>query len=158
MKEVPCVPAEEKWKYRELLLLADPEEQAIGRYLPEGEMYALRVDGEVVCEAVVRMGDGGECELMNLATCEEAQGRGYASELVRHLMKRYAGQCRSMLVGTSEDGRGFYRHLGFEDAFIRERFFIDNYEQEIIENGRQCVDMYCLRIYLGGNENEHRIL
>ena len=150
MMRVVAVPGERRWDYRELLLLADPEEQAIKRYLDRSEMYVLLVDGKVVSEAVV-LTEGDECELMNLATCGDAQGKGYAGHLVRQLMRRYSETCRSMLVGTSEDGRGFYRKLGFQDAFVRERFFIDNYEEEIIENGRQCVDMYCLRINLGGN-------
>jgi len=151
MKEIVKIPAEERWDYRELLLLADPEEQAIRKYLSDSEMFVMRIDGKPVCEAVIRIGDAGECELMNLATCEEEQGKGYASELVRWLMEKYASSCRLMLVGTSEDGRAFYRRLGFSDAFVRERFFIDNYECEIIENGRRCVDMYCLRINLGGD-------
>lgn len=149
MKEIVEIPVCQRWKYRELLLLADPEEQAVGKYLADGEMFVLRVDGTDACEAVVRR-SGKECELMNLATCEDMQGRGYASELVRFLAERYSESCGSMLVGTSEDGRGFYRKLGFRDAFIRERFFVDNYEHEIIENGRRCVDMYCLRLRLGG--------
>ena len=144
------MPPERRWEYRDLLLLADPEEQAVDRYLDRGEMYVLCVDGRAVSEAVV-LAEGHECELMNLATCEDAQGKGYASELVRRLMLRYSEKCRSMLVGTSEDGRAFYRRLGFRDAFVRECFFIDNYEEKIFENGRQCVDMYCLRIDLGGN-------
>ena len=151
MMELRWIPAEERWNYRALLLLADPEEQAIRRYLNDGDMYVLTDDGKAVCEAVVRMEKDGECELMNLATCEDEQGRGYASEMVRWLMRRYSEICHSMLVGTSEDGRGFYRKLGFSDAFVRKRFFIDNYEHEIIGNGRRCVDMYCLRINLGGN-------
>lgn len=150
MMEIAAVPIERRWDYRELLLLADPEEQAVRRYLDRGDMYVLKVDGEVVSEAVV-LPEGEECELMNLATCENAQGRGYAGRLVRYLMQLYSEKFRSMLVGTSEDGCGFYRKLGFQDAFVRERFFIENYEEEIIENGRQCVDMYCLRINLGGN-------
>ena len=150
MTEIALIPKEKRWEYRELLLMADPEERAVGRYLDKGEMYVLKVDGKVVSEAVV-LREGEACELMNLATCEEEQGKGYAGELIRFLTDKYSESCRSMLVGTSEDGRGFYRRLGFQDAFVRERFFIDNYEAEIIENGRRCVDMYCLRMNLGGN-------
>ena len=150
MTEIAAIPMERRWDYRALLLLADPEEQAVARYLDRGEMYVLKVDGQDVCEAVVLKKDD-ECELMNLATCEEMQGRGYATYLLRYLMEKYSNQYRSMLVGTSEDGRDFYRRLGFRDEFVRKGFFVDNYEEEIIENGRRCVDMYCLRMNLGGN-------
>jgi len=148
MKEIIAVGNADRWKYRELLLLADPEEAAVNRYLHASDMYVLRVGGKDVCEAVVRGAAGEECELMNLATCEEEQGRGYASDLVRWLMARYSERYRTMLVGTSEDGRAFYRRLGFSDAFVREGFFLDNYEEPIFENGKQCADMYCLRAEL----------
>jgi len=143
-----AVDREMRWNYRELLLSADPEEQAVEKYLDKSDMYVLRVDGRDVCEAVVCVKSQDECELMNLATCEDVQGKGYASELVRMLKHRYRTVCRSMLVGTSEDGRAFYRRLGFRDEFVRKNFFIDHYERPIYENGRQCVDMYCLRMPL----------
>lgn len=145
MREIVAIPPEDRWKYRELLLLADPEEQAVNRYLMNSEMYVLRIDDRDVTEAVVRMEENGECELMNLATAEDAQGKGYAGALVRWLMNHYSHQTESMLVGTSEDGRAFYERLGFEASFVRKNFFIDHYFEPIIENGRQCIDMYCLR-------------
>lgn len=145
MNEIVRIPKENRWEYRELLLLADPEEQAVNRYLMDGEMYVLRVDGRDVAEAVVRMEEGGECELMNLATDEALQGRGYGSSLVRWLKELYSEKTDSMLVGTSEDGRAFYRRLGFRDEFVRKNFFIDHYSEPIVENGKQCIDMYCLR-------------
>ena len=147
MTEVIAIPPEKRWVYRELLLLADPEEQAIRRYLDESDMYVLRVNGCDAAEAVVREKDG-ECELMNLAVREDMQGRGYGSKLVKWLKKKYSERFESMLVGTSEDGRPFYRRLGFEDAFVRKHFFIDHYQEKIIDNGKQCVDMYCLRVRL----------
>ncbi|MBQ2957371.1 MAG: GNAT family N-acetyltransferase, partial [Clostridia bacterium] len=146
MMEFSFVPAEERWNYRELLLLADPEEQAVRRYLDDSDMFVLGTDSRVVCEAVIRMTGNRACELMNLATCEEEQGKGYGKAMVRWLIQRYASKCDEMLVGTSEDGRDFYRQLGFRDAFVRERFFIDHYEEPIIENGKRCIDMYCLRL------------
>lgn len=147
-KEIRSVPQEERWSYRDLLLLADPEERAVRRYLMESDMYVLFANGKPVTEAVVRTEDDGGCELMNLATAEAEQGKGYAGELIRYLMKVYAASCRTMLVGTSEDGVPFYKRHGFEPAFIRKNFFLDNYEEPIIENERRCVDMYCLRANL----------
>ena len=140
------VPIERRWNYKNLLLLADPEEQAVQKYLFEGDMYVLQVDGQDVCEAVICRTAPSECELMNLATREDMQGRGYASTLAHLLMKQYSETCSIMRVGTSEDGRAFYRRLGFQDELIRKNFFLDNYEHPIFENGRQCTDMYCLKV------------
>ena len=152
MNEIIRIPKENRWEYRELLLLADPEEQAVKRYLTDGEMYVLRIGRRDVSEAVVRMDEGGECELMNLATAEDVQGRGHARYLVRRLKELYSEKAESMLVGTSEDGRAFYERLGFKPAFVRKNFFVDHYSEPIIENGKQCIDMYCLRADLREKE------
>lgn len=150
MSEIIMIPPEKRWEYRELLLLADPEEEAVSRYLMKGEMHVLRADGRDVAEAVVCMEADGECELMNLATAEAVQGQGYGSRLVRWLKEHYAQRAESMLVGTSEDNIAFYERLGFRKAFVRKNFFVEHYKEPIFENGRQCVDMHCLRARLNG--------
>ena len=42
-----------KKQYLELLLLADPSEEMIDKYLEAGEMFTLSQQGHVICEAVV---------------------------------------------------------------------------------------------------------
>ena len=118
------------------------------KYLDQGDMFILREDGRVLCEAVVLPSGDGECELMNLAVAEDIQRRGIGSEMVTLLMKRYAREHHSMLVGTSQSGVGFYQRLGFEPVFVRKDFFVNNYERPVVENGTVLRDMYCLRALL----------
>ena len=66
-----------KKQYLDLLLLADPQEDMIDRYLDEGEMFVLEDGGEVRTVCVVQPGKNRQCELKNIATEPESQGKGY---------------------------------------------------------------------------------
>ena len=134
-----------KKEYGELLLLADPSEEMIGRYLQASDMYVGFVDGRAVCEAVVMKTGEDECELKNLATAQGEQGKGYASELVHFLFDCYRERFTVMTVGTSEGGVAFYERLGFQKSGLRAGFFTKNYSPPIYENGRLCRDMILLQ-------------
>ena len=54
---------DKKRDYMEMLLLADPQESMIDRYLDQGEMYVLYDHGRAVTAAVVADLGGGKCEL-----------------------------------------------------------------------------------------------
>lgn len=127
-----------------LLLLADPCEDMIDRYLPYGDMFVIERDGTIVGEAVVVPVSREVCELKSLAVDPAMQGKGLGSGLIRELFALFADRYASMAVGTSDDGVAFYERLGFVRCGVRSRFFVDNYPEPIIENGRQCVDMQML--------------
>ena len=114
-----------KKAYLPLLLEADPSERMIDRYLEDGEMYVLMINGQPAAVAVVGQADDEVCELYNLATAPEMRGKGYASRLVRHLLRLYQPRCRRMRVGTSRPLMSFYERFGFRYAFTREGFFLD---------------------------------
>ena len=131
--------------YRDLLLLADPDWDMVLKYLPEGEMYVLRSNGKGVCEAVVNRRPDGACELKNLATAEEEQGKGHAGRMLRYLFKVYAPLYREMYVGTADPQVGFYERFGFERAYVEKDFFVKNYPEPIVDKGFLCVDMIYLK-------------
>lgn len=133
--------------YLPLLLLADPEEAMIDRYLEEGELWVWEEKGECLAVAVV-VGAGKSCELKNLAVETKWQGQGYGSMVVRALAKHYAQAYQTMLVGTSASGVAFYERLGFVVDHVVPGFFTDNYTAPIWENGCLCVDMIYLRLAL----------
>ena len=114
-----------KKAYLPLLLEADPSERMIDRYLEDGEMYVLMINGQPAAVAVVGQADDEVCELYNLATAPEMRGKGYASRLVRHLLRLYQPRCKRMRVGTSRPLMSFYERFGFRYAFTREGFFLD---------------------------------
>ncbi len=136
---------QEKKRFLPLLLLADPEEAMIDRYLEEGTLFVLSEEQREIAVAVVLGLSATECELKNLAVAQDLQGQGYGSILVQQLCLRYRKQYETMLVGTSQQGTAFYRRLGFIDSHIKKNFFLEHYSQPIWENGRLCKDMYYLK-------------
>ncbi len=114
-----------KKAYLPLLLEADPSEKMIDRYLEKSEMYVLMINGQAASVAVVGQVDEQVCELYNLATAPGMRGQGYASRLVKHLIRLYQPRCKRMLVGTSQPLMPFYERFGFKYSFTREGFFLD---------------------------------
>lgn len=135
-----------KRTYLPLLLLADPSEEMIAKYLDRGDLFLLREDGAPACVAVVAEYDApGACELKNLATDESLQNRGHAGRMLQFLFAHCAKTCRTMYLGTSEQMIPFYRRFGFAPSHTVKNFFTDFYPEPIFENGLQCIDMLYLK-------------
>lgn len=117
-----------KKAYLSLLLEADPSEIMIDKYLDESELYVLVKNGNPVSVAVVGQVDNETCELYNLATAANERGKGYASKLVKHVLRLWQPRAKKMHVGTSKELMPFYERFGFRYAFTREGFFLnENY-------------------------------
>lgn len=130
-------------RYKELALEADPEEIVVKGYINQGDMFVLLENQKVMCEAIVIQVDTETCELKNLATSKEARGRGYATKMIEYLFKEYQKKYQRMIVGTSEEMIPFYVLRGFTKYHHTvKNFFIDNYTEEIRDNGFQCIDMH----------------
>ena len=131
-----------KADFRALLLLADPEWAAVEKYLHDGEMYALFVEGRAAAEIVVTERADSHCEIKNLATDPAFWRRGYARALVDHVAGLMAGRYEKLYVGTS--GPALYERMGFTPAYTVKNFFVDNYSDPVWDEGALCVDMYYL--------------
>lgn len=127
-----------------LLLTADPCEVMINRYLDDGRLFVIEELGETVCVAVVIELENDAWELKNLATGARHQGKGYGTQMVKLLFEQLRGICTRMIVGTAENGKGFYERLGFVYVYTKKNFFTENYPTPIFDNGVQCVDMLYL--------------
>ena len=134
-----------KKEYLQLLLLADPCEDMIDLYLNKGEMYVLEEDNNIICEAVVLKVSDTECELKNIATSEEYQGKGYGKKFMDYLFNIYSINYKVMFVGTTSSTAPFYSELGFEYSHTVNNFFTDNYPEPIFEGEVQCIDMVYLK-------------
>lgn len=139
---------EDKKEYLDLLLLADPEESMVDKYLHDGEMFVLFEGDKSVSEVVIKEIDKDICELKNVATSEEFQGRGYASRLIKYVYNEYRDIYKEMQVGTADKGVAFYERIGFKKSHIIKNFFIDNYKEPIYEDGVQCINMIYLSMKL----------
>lgn len=137
----------EREKFMDLLLLGDEQESMIRKYLERGELLALyEADLKTVC--VVTQEDENTCEIKNIATYEKEQAKGYGSYMIRYVIENYRDKCGVLLVGTGDDNKtlSFYKKHGFVYSHTVKNFFIDNYDHEIFENGKQLIDMIYLKV------------
>jgi len=135
-----------KKQYLDLLLLADEQEDMIDRYLESGDMFAL-YDDDLKSICVVVAINKETCELKNIATYKEHQGKGYAKALIKFVSDHYKNKYKTMLVGTGETPSilSFYENCGFRKSHFIKDFFTDNYDHPIFENGIQLIDMIYLK-------------
>lgn len=134
-------------RYLPLLLLADEQESMIDRYLDRGEMFVLEENGQAVTVCVTVVLDNGCCEVKNLATAPEFQGRGYGRAMLDFVCAQYRGRCPAVCVGTGDSPLTvpFYEKCGFVRSHRIPNFFTDNYDHPIFEAGVRLTDMVYLK-------------
>ncbi|MCQ2437597.1 MAG: GNAT family N-acetyltransferase [Clostridia bacterium] len=134
-----------KKQYRDLLLLADEQEDMIDRYLDRGIMYVLEDDG-IKAECVVTDEGDGVLEVKNIAVAPDAQKLGYGRKLLAFIEDTYRNRYRVLRVGTGESPLTlpFYHKCGFEEADRIVDFFTNNYNHPIVECGITLKDMIIL--------------
>ena len=134
---------ENKDDYIDLLLDADPSKASIEKYLGNSDVYGLQVDKNIVSLAVILPISKYTLELKNLVTKKEYRGNGYSEKLLKSLCGNYKQKYNKMLVGTSENNIPFYVKQGFDkyEKTIK-NYFVDNYDEEIIDGDLHCIDMY----------------
>jgi len=142
---------ENKKQFLDLLLLADEQENMIDKYLPGGDLFAL-YDGDLKSVCVVAPVNSETCELKNIATYPEYQGKRYGRALINFISDFYKNDYKTMLVGTGETPAilSFYESCGFKKSHRVMNFFTDNYDHPIFEDGIQLVDMIYLKKDLQG--------
>lgn len=138
---------ENKRDYMNLLLLADPQEDMIEKYLDDGELFVLSENGDILTVCIVVPGKNRTCELKNIATAVEYQSRGYGRYMVNYICEHYSGQYDVMYAGTGNSRKtlDFYEKCGFANSHIAANFFIDHYREPIYEDGVKLVDMIYLK-------------
>ena len=138
---------ENKEEFMDLLLLGDEQENMVKKYLNRGELYALN-DNDLKTVCIVTQESENIYEIKNIATYEKYQGKGYGSYMIKYIIEKYKGKCSQLLVGTGEDDNilSFYKSFGFIYSHTVKDFFINNYDHEIFENGKQLKDMIYLKI------------
>ena len=144
--EIKKIP-ENKDDFMDLLLLGDEQEEMVKKYLYRGELFAL-FDGDLKTVSVVTKEDENICEIKNIATYERYQGKGYGKMMVDYVIENYKNKCTTLLVGTGESNRmiSFYKSCGFAYSHTIKDFFVNNYDHEMFEDGKQLKDMIYLKI------------
>lgn len=142
---------ENKKQFLDLLLLGDEQEDMIDRYLQDGDLFAL-YDNELKSVCVVLPIDKNTCELKNIATYEQEQGKGYGRALIAFVADYYGSKYTTMLVGTGEIPwiLSFYERCGFEPTHRVANYFTDNYDHLMFDGDTQLIDMIYLKKHLNG--------
>jgi len=138
---------ENKDDFMDLLLLGDEQENMIKKYLYRGELFALYDDNlKTVC--VVTKEEDETYEIKNLATYEKYHGRGYGTYMLKYIIEEYKNKCKKLFLGTGENEKilSYYRKFGFVYSHTVKNFFVDNYDHEMFEDGKQLVDMIYLKL------------
>lgn len=137
----------DKKKNLDLLLLADPEEEAIDKYIDNCEVFEFYHRDILIGQGAVMELSSIVYEIKNFAIYEKFHNCGYGKILINLLCEKYLENFKNryIIVGTSEQGVGFYKKCGFQFSHIVKNFFITNYKQPIFENGIQCKDMFYLK-------------
>lgn len=135
----------------DLLLLADPSEAAIERYLLHSDCYVATFAGDVVGTFVLLRQTISTIELMNIAVNPGHQQKGWGREMLRYaIAQATASGASRMEIGTGTFGfqLAFYQREGFRVSGIVKDFFLDNYPAPVIEGGLQHFDMLRLSLDL----------
>jgi len=131
-----------------LLLLADPSEQRIRRYLIGAHAFVGVNDSAPVSVLVMRWRNADEVEITNVAVALEHQSAGIG----RAMMEFAVGYAKvrgatAVSVGTGNSSLGelrFYQRLGFRITGVSRDYFGD-YDPPSFEDGIRCLDMIHLR-------------
>jgi len=147
------VPKDQTAPY-DLLLLADETKEAIDKYIKTSKVFVLKdkLRGDTIAAFVLYPVTKEDLEIKNIAVSENMQDKGIGSLLIKSIQKiaKNAGY-KTLWVGTpdiAEKELYFYRKNGFEDAYIKENFFLENYTEPIYNDGVLLKDMAMLKMNL----------
>lgn len=131
-----------------LLLLADPSEEQIDRYLPGSEVYVAAWKEQVLGVLVLSELSAHVVEIKNIAVEEAYHGKGIGTLMIREALaiaRRRHYQIITIATADSSTGQLYlYQKEGFEITNIKPGFFTEQYSQPIYENGLRAKDQVIL--------------
>ncbi len=131
------------------MLLADPTEQAINKYIFNSDIYILEHDNNIIGIYVLLATSAEEVEIKNIAVATNCQGRGMGKLMLRDAaLRAKENGFRAIVAGTGDASMRqlrLYQEEGFHVCGFRKNFFVDNYPEPIYEEGTQLKDMVILK-------------
>ncbi|GGJ82740.1 putative N-acetyltransferase YvbK [Lentibacillus kapialis] len=129
----------------DLLLLADPSEKLVRKYISRGKCFIMYLHGTIIGTYVLIPTRPETVEIVNIAVNEEYHDRGYGKQLVLHAIEtaKYEGY-KTIEIGTGNSGivqLALYQKCGFRMTSIDRDFFVRHYDEPIFENGIKVIDM-----------------
>ena len=109
------------------LLIADPSEIKISKYLTGSICFGAYINSELVSVCVTNSNGNGETEIFNIASLPNLQKKGTGSKLLKFVINEFSKRKVSQLVlGTGAFGYQltFYQRLGFRvDSVVKDFFY-----------------------------------
>ena len=135
---------------KELLLLAEPEEENIKDYLSKSTCHVC-LHKEKIIGAILSIDTRPRTrEIMNISVYPEYQNQGIGKRLIQlSIQKAKEDGIKIMEIGTGNPGvvqMLLYQKCGFRIIGIDFDFFRKNHNELIYENGIECRDMIRMRI------------
>jgi aminoglycoside 6'-N-acetyltransferase I len=132
----------------DLLLLADPSTEIIDEYLKSSQIFVAEQEERIIGTIVLQTLVDNITEIKNLAVLPELQGQGIGRYLIENATQiARKMNCKTIQIGTANSSVGqlyLYQKVGFEISEIKKNFFVDNYSEQIYENGIQAKHMIML--------------
>lgn len=131
-----------KLHYLNLLFIADENIKMIYKYLFKGTMVGL-FNKNLLSLAIVTLEGPYIYEIKNIVVPIKYHHLGYGSKMINIILKYYKNYAKEIYVGTGDSilTTSFYKKCGFKYSHSIEDFFIDNYKEPIIEDGKTLKDM-----------------
>jgi ribosomal protein S18 acetylase RimI-like enzyme len=131
-----------------LLLLADPSQEAIAVYISRSAVFVAEYEGQIIGVYALLALDESSVEIKNIAVDPAHQGQGLGKMLLADAAeKAKQSGFQVIYIGTANSSirqLDLYQKQGFEVAFVKENFFLEHYPTPIYEDGIQCRDMIML--------------
>ena len=67
--------------------------------------------------------------------------------MLKYIIEEYKNKCKKLLLGTGDNSKilSYYGKIGFAYSHTIKNFFVENYDHEMFEDGKQLVDMIYLK-------------
>ncbi len=132
-----------------LLLLADPSEELINKYLPQGIKLVTKHQNIIIGVLVLLRTRPQTMEIINLSVDQEYQNKGIGRGLITKAIERAKQEnVKTLEIGTGNPGAIqmlLYQKCGFRIVGVDFDYFRNHYKEKIIENGIECRDMIRMR-------------
>lgn len=136
----------------DLLYVADPSIESVNECIDRGDCYVAYKDNRLIGVYILMKTRPSTLELINIAVEEAYQGGGVGKKLLYNAIDiARKSNVKTLEVGTGNSSisqLAFYQKCGFRIVGIDKDFFKKHYEETIIENGIECIDMIRLSIDL----------
>lgn len=137
----------------DLLLLADPSEEMISRYIHSGEPFVAKIDEKVVGGFILLPISKEEIEIKNIAIYPKFQRKGIGKELIKYAIRTAKmEEYKEIIVKTADTSKNqiaFYQKLKFVHESTIKGHFVKYYKRPIIENGKEAVDQFVFKRTIG---------